>query len=78
MVRRKGAPVVPYLATPVRGGATAGDSFLECRVRDPETPRDSGWPTMSGQPLECLNVVESNYGISGASWIVGLSIEIGD
>ena len=36
------------------------------RVRDPETPRDSGWPTGSGQPLGCLNVVESVYGITGA------------
>ena len=35
-------------------------------VRDPETPRDSGWPTGSGQPLGCLNVVESIYGITGA------------
>ena len=35
-------------------------------VRDPETPRDSGWPAVSGQPLGCLNVVESIYGITGA------------
>ena len=35
-------------------------------VRDPETPRDSGWPAVSGQPLGCLNVVESSYGITGA------------
>ena len=35
-------------------------------VRDPETPRDSGWPTGSGQPLGGLNVVESVYGITGA------------
>ena len=47
-------------------------------VRDPETPRNSGWPTVSGQPLRCLNVSESGYGILGASWIEGISIEIGD
>ena len=38
-------------------------------VRDPETPRNSGWPTVSGQPLRCLNVIESSYGILGASWM---------
>ena len=35
-------------------------------VRDPETPRDSGWPTGSGLPLGGLNVVERVYGITGA------------
>jgi hypothetical protein len=35
-------------------------------VRDPETPRDSGWPRGSVQPLGCLNVVESVYGTTGA------------
>ena len=50
----------------------------ERSVRDPETPRNSGWPTVSGQPLRCLNVSESGYGILGASWIEGISIEIGD
>ena len=38
-------------------------------VRYPETPRNSGWPTVSGQPLRCLNVIESSYGILGASWM---------
>jgi hypothetical protein len=47
-------------------------------VRDPKTPRNSGWPTVSGQPLRCLNVIESSHGIVGASWIEGISIEIGD
>ena len=51
---------------------------IDTVVRDPETPRNSGWPTVSGQPLRCLNVSESGYGILGASWIEGISIEIGD
>ena len=38
-------------------------------VRYPETPRNSGWPTVSGQPLRCFNVIESSYGILGASWM---------
>ena len=52
--------------------------WYQIHVRDPETPRNSGWPTVSGQPLRCLNVSESGYGILGASWIEGISIEIGD
>ena len=27
------------------------------------------WPTVSGQPLRCFNVIESSYGILGASWM---------
>ena len=54
------------------------DGLVVSFVRDPETPRNSGWPTVSGQPLRCLNVSESGYGILGASWIEGISIEIGD
>ena len=52
--------------------------FCPSYVRDPKTPRNSGWPTVSGQPLRCLNVIESSHGIVGASWIEGISIEIGD
>ena len=58
--------------------AQSPNATRQRRVRDPETPRNSGWPTVSGQPLRCLNVSESGYGILGASWIEGISIEIGD
>ena len=51
---------------------------FQVNVRDPKTPRNSGWPTVSGQPLRCLNVIDSSHGIVGASWIEGISIEIGD
>ena len=46
-----------------------GEEALKLNMRYPETPRNSGWPTVSGQPLRCLNVIESSYGILGASWM---------
>ena len=57
---------------------TSRAGIIPLSVRDPKTPRNSGWPTVSGQPLRCLNVIESSHGIVGASWIEGISIEIGD
>ena len=35
-------------------------------VMYPGAPRNSGWPAVSGQPLRCLNVIGSSYGILGA------------
>ena len=57
VVARQGGLLSRAFAATTRRGAI---------VRDPETPRDSGWPTGSGQPLGGLNVVESVYGITGA------------
>ena len=75
-IRHSASATLLCMYVDVEGRGVSLSSYLS--VGDPETPRNSGWPTVSGQPLRCLNVSESGYGILGASWIEGISIEIGD